>query len=91
MAPPDPTADIDTRIVLAEIKQSMQYMSRDINDLKVNQAKQIDRLGEKLSVIEAWRERTDASVKILSRAQSVLYVVFTAGFVLGAYVVVHHP
>ncbi len=87
---PEPIDSIDVRIVLAEIKQSMSYMSRDINDLKLNQAKQIDRLGEKLGALEAWRERTDASIKILSRAQSILYIVFTAGFVLGAYISLVH-
>src|ERR1700757_1490105 len=73
-------------VVLAEIKQAMIYLSRDVNELKVNQAKVIDKIVGDVEQLKAWRERTDSVVKILSRAQALLYIVFSAGFVMGVYI-----
>ena len=76
-------------VVLAEIKQAMIYLSRDVNELKVNQAKVIDKIVGDVEQLKAWRERTDSVVKILSRAQALLYIVFSAGFVMGVYISLH--
>lgn len=90
MPSPEENQQLSVQISLAELKQALNYLQRDITDIKSAYVSEVARIKDKVEAHQTALDRLDGSFKIIARSQTILYIVFGAGFVAGIYTALHH-
>lgn len=83
--PNDERVPASIQVSLAEIKNTLVFVQRDIADIKTSGSQNSKDIGLKVQDLQSWRDRMDGSLKTLARAQAILYGVFIIGMGLGLF------
>ncbi len=76
---------VAVQVSLARIEETLKFLQRDLSDIRVHGTETSQQMAVRVAGLERWRDQADGALKILARAQSILYVVFIVGFVLGVF------
>lgn len=77
------------QVSLAEIKRSMEYLQRDLTEIKSQYITEVQRVKDRVDAHQTALDRMDGALRIIARAQTILYFVFFAGFAFGIYAALH--